>query len=83
MPPPPHTHLHLGINDIIPLHIASVLVNLIVILLTCTGAVLESSWVAVRLCLRCTWPHMICCIPLVTTWAGDTAGSATFRAEQS
>ena len=34
---------------------------------TCTGAVLASSWWLLILCLRCTTPHMICCMPLDTT----------------
>lgn len=35
--------------------------------LTCTGAVLDRSWLEVRPCLRWMAPHMICCMPLVTT----------------
>lgn len=44
--------------------------------LTWIGAVFDRSWFEVRLCFRCTTPHMICCVPLVTT---DTAATARPR----
>jgi hypothetical protein len=40
---------------------------------TCTGAVLDSSWLGVRPRRRWMAPHRICCSPLVTT---DTAAMA-------
>jgi hypothetical protein len=45
---------------------------------TCRGAELDSSWLGVSSCLRCSSPQVICCIPLDTTDTRATHAPSAF-----